>query len=373
VCRIWRRVNDAIAWVMVAHPHQVRRLCAYRPRPTLIKSNPAAAAAVLDKINDDPMSMALWNDATTCIDVGDITVRRDRAELEFIELKEGKVNEAIFELHDAMTRHRKAGDMEGAGKAMDEFFAAFGEKGLKQAMRVTKQMMRDNKVMDLVNKDRGVDPDLDLDMEIVESTVASESYDPELTACLRRAEADGTATICIEGCLWLYVSHDRRLTRQDAVADFSRTVFEAYPQTKAWLKERIGKDVLDPIGSLDQWSFVPTAVPIFLRSLEVDDVLDVVYGKLTGHVLLFFDWVRFEDVVQSNGCALTWVKPRPLGGRYVDLRVGKRTPRVWRADGRGIRLGGSMMTEMLADGIRPSSVAVQYAEALERFVPSGMR
>lgn len=370
--RIWRRVNDAIAWVMIAHPHQIRRLCAHRPRPTLVESNPAAVAALMDEINDEPMSMAIWNDATTCLDVGDLTVRRNRAELEFIELKEGKVNEAILTLHDAIRNYRQAGDMESATKALDKFFAAYGEKGFKQAMRVTKQVIRDMKVMDLVNKDRGPDPDLDVNVEIVESSVTSQSYDHELTACFRRAEAEGTATALIDGCLWIYVSHDPQATRRNVLADFSRRVFEASPETKAWLKERLDKDLLHPVGTLDQWSFVPIAVPIFLRPLDSSDVVDVVYGKLAGRVLLFFDWLHFEDVARATGCALTWVKPRHLEGRSVDLRVGRRTPRFGRSDGRGIRLGGLILTEMFGSGIRPSSVAAQYAEMLERFTPNQM-
>lgn len=366
VRRLWRRVNDAVAWGMIGKPHVIRRLCAYRARPTLIESNPATVAAILDDINDSPMSMAIWNDATTCIDVADITCRRGSAELEFIELKEGKVNQAIHDLHVSLSRHRKAGDRRAAEQAMDEFFDAYGAKGFKQALRVTRQLMRDSRVMDLVNLDIGPDPDLDVTVEVVESSAKTESYDDELSACLRRAEADGTATACVDGCLWVYASSDLRLTRRDAVADFSRRVFEASPETKTWLRERTGKDVLNPVGSVDQWSFMPTAIPLFLRPLDVDDVLDLVYGRLTGRVLLFFDWLRFEDVVRGAGCALTWVRPRPVAGRHIEQIVGKRTPRIGRSNGRGIRLGGAITREMLADGIRPVSAASQYAELIER-------
>ena len=366
VCRIWRRVNDAIAWVIIAEPLRVRRLCANRIRPTLIESNPTAVAAVLDDINKDPTSIAIWTDATTCVDVGDVMVRRNRGELDFIELKAGKVNEAVLRLHDDLTRHRTVGDMEAATKAMDDFFDTYGNTGFKQVERVTKQLMRDMKVMALVNEEKGPDPDLDIDIETVESAAPSTTYDDELTACLRRADADETATTCIDGCLWIYVSHRPNLTREAALADFSAGVFAASMETQSWLNERLGKDVLHPIGSLDRWFFVPSAIPPFLRPLETDDVLDLLYGKLTGRVLLFFDWLRFGDVVRAAGGELTWVKPRPLDGHYVDLRVGKKTPRIGRADGWGMRLGGWMMIEMLANGVRPSSVAGHYKECLSQ-------
>jgi hypothetical protein len=310
--------------------------------------------------------MAVWNDATTCIDVGDITARRNSKELEFIELKEGKVNKAIGELHEALSKHRKAGDTAAAEKAMDDFFAAYGTKGFQQAMRFTKQLMRDFKVMDLVNREKGSDPDLDIDVEIIESSAITETYDFELTECLRQADAEGAALKCVDGCLWIFVSHDRKLARREAITEFSRRVFEASPETKRWLQERAGKDFLHPVGTVDQWSFVPTAVPLFLRPLDVEDVLDLVYGKLLGRVLLFFDWSAFEKVVGDAGCELTWVKPRPVSGRYIEQIVGKRTPRIGRSDGHGIRLGVSPMVQVMAEGIRPSSVAAQYAEMIQR-------
>jgi hypothetical protein len=364
LCRVWRRVSDAIAWSLVAEPLHIRRLCAHRPRPALGQSNPFAVAALLDDINKDPMSIALWNDATTCIDVGDITVRRGSGQLEYIELKEGKVNEAVLDLHATVTQLHKAGDSKGVELAMDAFFEKYGKKGNSQAMRIARQMTRDSKVMNLITLEEGPDPDLDVDVKTFAPTTIVESYEAELTACLRRAEADDTAITCIDGCLWIYVVHDRVLTREQAVADFSREVFKARPETKVWVKERTGRDVLHPVESVDNWSFEPTAIPIFLRPLAVDDVLDLVYGKFLGRVLLFFDWLGFEEVVRETGCALTWVKPKPVAGHHLEQIVGKRTPRIGGKDGHGMRLGGLLNREVTANGIRPRSIAAQYAEII---------
>ena len=42
-------------------------------------------------------------------------------------------------------------------------------------MRFTKRLMRDFKVMDLVNREKGSDPDLDINVKIVESAAVTES------------------------------------------------------------------------------------------------------------------------------------------------------------------------------------------------------
>jgi hypothetical protein len=365
-CRLWRRVMDAVVWAMVGKPHMIRRLCANRPRPTLHESNPQAVGAILDQINDEPKSIAIWSDATTCVDVADIIARRDSPELEFIELKQGKVNKAIIDLHETLIVRRKAGDDAGATKALDEFFATYGAKGFKQAMRFTKQLMRDYRLMDVVNKETGTDPDVGMNVETVETSFGSETYDFELTACLREADAKGSAFRCIDGCLWVFVAPDPPLTRRDTVAEFSRRVFEVSPETKAWLVDRTGKDVLHPVGTVDQWSFVPSAIPIFLRPLAIEDIVDIVFplGRLMGRVWLFFDWKRFEKVVLDAGCELRWMKPRQIDGRYVEPIIGKRTPRVVRSDVSGSMLGVSPMTKVMAEGIRPSSVAAEYADIL---------
>ena len=289
LCRIWRRVNDAIAWVVISEPVHVRRLCGHRARPTLVDSNPTSVAAILDEINSDPQSIALWSDATTFVDVGDVLTRRNGGPLEFLELKEGRVNEAIWHLQEEV---RGAGE-EATTKAIEGFVAAYGRKGLEQAERVAKQMVRDSKVMNLLNSDKGPDPDRDVEIETFESNQPTRGYDDELGRCIEEAGADGSATACVDGCLWIHVFRRPDLPREAAIAEFSARVFAASPETKAWLQDRLRRDVLHPVGTVDQWSFVPTAVPLFLRPLQTDHVLDICYGRLTGRVLLFFDWLRF--------------------------------------------------------------------------------
>ena len=72
---VWRRVNDAIVWSLFGgQRHRVKRLCLYRKRGNLSESNPESARAALAEINARPMSIAIWNDATSCVDIGDLTV-----------------------------------------------------------------------------------------------------------------------------------------------------------------------------------------------------------------------------------------------------------------------------------------------------------
>jgi hypothetical protein len=123
---------------------------------------------------------------------------------------------------------------------------------------------------------------------------------------------------------------------------------------------------VNPVGSVNQWAFVPTSLPIFLRLLEPDDIVELVYGKLTGRVLLFFDWLRFDQVVRRTGCTLTWVRPKPIDGKNLHEIIGRKTPRIGHRSGHGLRLGKMFVSQFFADGLRPSSIAAQCADMLER-------
>jgi len=100
---LWRRVNDALVWTVLGHEdHHIRRLCHRKDRPSLLHANPRALRRLLDDINRDPMTFALWTDATSCVDVGDVISRRFArgllTSLDILEVKEGHVNGRIMDL-----------------------------------------------------------------------------------------------------------------------------------------------------------------------------------------------------------------------------------------------------------------------------------
>ena len=72
---VWRKVNDAIIWSALGHQrHMVKRLCLYRRRTYLTENNDLSALATIKQLNADPLALAIWNDATSCVDIGDVTL-----------------------------------------------------------------------------------------------------------------------------------------------------------------------------------------------------------------------------------------------------------------------------------------------------------
>ena len=81
---IWRRVNDSIVWTVFALDRlRVKRLCLCRPRTYLAESNAAKVMEFVRQRNADPLALALWADATSCVDIGDVLVTPDVAQQRF--------------------------------------------------------------------------------------------------------------------------------------------------------------------------------------------------------------------------------------------------------------------------------------------------
>jgi len=84
-------------------------------------------------LNANQLSFAIWNDATSCVDIGDVTYIEDGPgpAPEFIELKEGRVNDEIVNLLG----------LEGLKfeDALKVFSERYGNEGVKQFHRVLRQ------------------------------------------------------------------------------------------------------------------------------------------------------------------------------------------------------------------------------------------
>ncbi len=180
---VWRRVNDSIVWSLVGlQRHVVKRICLYRPRGYLSESNPTAARSAIASINANPMSIAIWNDATTCVDLGDLTYVRDgsRPNVEFLELKEGRVNDEVVELI-----HIDESEFEAR---FAEFAAKRGKAGLNHYKRVLRQNEINKQALTLLSEDKGINPVTGIDTRVLDlGDIGSETYDAAMGEVLQEA------------------------------------------------------------------------------------------------------------------------------------------------------------------------------------------
>ena len=204
---LWYRLNDAIAWILSGtQRHVMKRLCGSREvRPSMAEQEIEPVFAALAELNRDPFDVALWNDATSAIDVGDFLVAHTRTNtLDVVELKTGKVNAVIREAIDRPTGRQ---DVE----------RAHGEKAAKQFDRIARQQEMMKRAVEVINTDEGTDPFLQLPIRVREAGNVIQRYDEGLAAAIAMARSEATGHVCVDGCLWIQVNrNDRPIAENEA-------------------------------------------------------------------------------------------------------------------------------------------------------------
>lgn len=362
---IWRKVNDAIVWSLVGQQrHIVKRLCLYRKRGYLSEANPDSAMAFIDDVNRDPMKLALWNDATSCVDIGDATVIEDGLLPipSFVELKEGKVNKAIL-------------DLMGEGEQLTptqigELETAHGPKARKQYERVQRQKKTSNLALELLNTEEGTDPVSGQPMRVFDLQMVPERYDEELVHVLEVAIATkGEAYDLIDGCLWLYANCSPSLNRETAAAKFYEFLAgklgarAPVPPSRATRRD---KDRAVPLGS-GVW--LPMAKPLFLRPIGSKLVAEVLLGDAMDRVFLYLDWEKFGELVRDKRATFRWSTEKET--RRLLSQQRELQPPIFRGKVPLVEQGEAKMfvtdpnlVEVFFDGERPTSLVEKLMKTL---------
>jgi hypothetical protein len=366
---VWRRVNDAIVWSMYGldKGHFIRRLSGRKPRPVLSEANPKAIRHVLNDFNSDPLTFALWLDATSCVDVGDILCRSASGKPNgIIEVKSGKVNHSILEMLAS-----KPETIEARVRQIDALAKEYGLKAVKQLERVLRQQITLDQVCKILEADEGFDPFREGYVRITEASTQDRIYDVELAAMIQDS-VRAPVLECIDRCLWVYIDRQARST-PDVLRNFSDMLFARAPHIQQWMKERYECDTLLGL-SLDGNLLEPAAIPLFYRPFDPETIRDILIGGLSNRVLLHFDWVEYAKIIERLGAKLTWSDRKAARAQQSlprhrrSMIVGGQIPMLSLPDGRSIT-GQSMIYRVLFEGILPSVIAAQYVEMLEMTPP----
>jgi len=352
-----RRVNDSIIWsVFGLQRHVVKRFCLYKKRPSLLESNPDSVYASLRAFNANPMSLALWNDATSCVDIGDLTfVENGMLPVpEFIELKSGEVNAEIIELLNL--------NGEEHSRKFEEFRAKRAKAGVAQYERVMRQHRTGEQALDLLTNERGTDPVTGLETSIVDIRVEQGSYDSEFGQVLLKALA-GHSEECelVAGCIWVYANADPSINREQAALRFVNLLCGRISDERQRSKRKPNSQDRDRVVPLIWGLHHPISLPLFLRNLGVDVIASTLCGDLRFKVMLYIDWNRFATLCNDAGASFSL-----LGGKAVrrarSMQSNVRPPlvcgRLAQVNVEDVRMTVTdpSLVRMLFDGTTPQTV-----------------
>jgi hypothetical protein len=367
---LWRRINDALVWLLVGEQdHVIRTVCHRKDRLRLSEANSGPMLKFLERVNADPETIVIWSDATTCVDVGDIVCKSLSGPLNgFIEVKEGAINEKILDLMSTK------GTLEDITSRIAGFEEQYGPKAMKQLDRVVRQQQRHGQITDILNHDRGFHPHRQAEVTISDSSVPVESYDRQLQQIIN-ASAHDVVLQCIDRCLWVYADRNPSKSADEKIKEFQQALLVACPASMQWLYQHLGGTEPFIAIPVEENLMCPEAMPLFLRQVEPETVRDLLIGKLMHSVFLFFDWYVFGEMVAELGAQLTWSTAKE--GRRTQAQpepqrratFGGRIARIQLPDGHFVE-GISKIYRILFDGITPSTIAAQYVEQLKQGQPA---
>lgn len=370
---VLHKIADGIAWTLFNGQRWVaRRFFLGKQLPYLDATNLASVIAEVDQANRNPLSFALVSDITSFIQVGDIVkidfdLSKKTSQLSIIEMKEGKVNTKVLEFLDSFYQTR------GCPRAAWFFVQDEGMDVFKQAMRVAKQQIRGLQVQQVINTEKGVDLITGLHVLIPDQEIEEEDYDDVLRELVKTCKNRGYALSIIDDALWLGVFDASEIA--DPLSAFAHSIYHAIRPEKTCLlfgseNERESefseiRKSLYPIVDLRQGLSTPLSKPLFLRRIESETILDIIFGRIV--VLTYLDFERLFDRSKSMGIAARW-STKEVSKLKTD-RYFKHLGKVpiFQHEGKEVTMGDGIIVKMQLDGITVDSI-IREVNALLRLV-----
>jgi hypothetical protein len=365
--QIFRTFNDCIAWtIFLPEPSfTINRLCRRRPRGYLRDQNPDSILNFIAELSRNGETLAIWNDATRCIDLHDVTaISLESRQINFYEVKEGPVNEEIIQIAGAA-------DEKEIQKGLDEFFARRGIAGVQQFERFAKQQVEGAKLHALATNDDIEDPFLKKRRTATTPHKPLETYDSEFGELLQEVRNREFARITVDGCLHVLAINQARLRHTIPIDSL----------IESELKRRLpapGPDEPDcrmVMLPFQETFYSPISMPVMMRQLEAIDIADLCIGNV---VLFFlFDMNSWGKLLQE--CQLTWSSKkdgrRELSKPFLERQmvIDSRVPIIISPSGKSVRLGDRILPVTVCEGIRPLSMAEHYDYQLTHSKSDGER
>ncbi len=327
---------DTFLWIASNHDRsEVLKHYKGPKHGALTKQNIRSVIEVSRQMNEDPDVLAIPLDFSRFSCITDLLRIRRRADgrvsSDFIEVKEGPVNDKIFEVMNSRDPAEYV-----------KFFDKYGEKGVAQVERVFKQ----KQVVDDRIKLFGLQPgvyDEDRAVRIVTELNVGEdgTFHGVIEPLIQQARTGKYSVETIGNCLVLAAldaTSQERYLRTDYVA---RCVAHAAfgDETEKEEQEKLLR-ALQMIEFADWRSGFGSVVciPPTLRRLSARSFLDLLFGRIQLH--LYFDGASFVRFCGEQGVRAGFIKKRSTNRLKTTLGWRKGDVPVWGGRAIGFIAGG---------------------------------
>lgn len=333
-------IADGIAWQIIGGEiHIARRFhIGDNSSKFLDSSNIEHAIKVVNKINKSPLDFALISDLTNFVQIGDI-IAKHNGSIGIMELKEGKVNDQIKEFLEQL----KQTNQQVTDKILND---KFDKKTVKQVKRMQRQNLRTERVTEIINTDKGIDPVSEKPIRISTPTIKTEGYQEEFVKLNKTLETKIWAYTNVENCLHIGMYRDEGI------------VMAGFTIEEILKKETENYIIIDWLSITENLS-----QPIFAKPFTPDFILDVLTGKIKIILGLNLDnLIQFFNIL---GIETKWLsKKETAKAKQKAIRKGMiisnnraismNLPNF----GGEVILSGGIISKILYDNILPSNIAL---------------
>lgn len=359
---LWYHVNNYLAWMALKRErHVVRRMCGFKPRPRLSQANPDGVFQLIGELNSDPLKFAMWADATSFIDAGDVLVIDPLSgSHQLMEVKQQ--GEGIW-----------AFSSQAPKEGIREFQASIAgpaNKAEAKTQRLRRQLARMQKIEEVIRKDTGTDPFLNLPVFIADSKLEERNFHEELSALMARARNERYALQMIDECLWVGVFYDHNPKLRLDFAMSAATEFS--DGSKAQFQE-ITERALAETQIYTRMAGHWLALPVFAFEMPDEDVLHLISG--IAKVRMYFHWEAWGKLLEKLGGQFRWLSDKEYrstverGSIEKPDKFTKGVPYVTFGDNSFVP-PSTHMIRIFTDMLRPS-VLVELVQHQAQIIASG--
>lgn len=342
--KILAHIADSIAWILIrGQIHIARRLFMGDEGVKFLDSNNLQSLIVVaQKINKEPLKIALISDITSYIQVGDLLIVNPEG-FQLAEVKEGKVNVEILEVFNLYQNF----DIENINKTV---FDNIEESKLKQIKRMLRQHKRASDVMEVIKNDEGFDPKFDRSIKVLTPSVRTVKYYDIIDKLVKVLESQVSAYTCIDDCLHIGIYRDEGLAL--AEGEIETLISKNTPNYYMF-------DWLSIISQVSE--------PIFTKPLPKPFIFDVLLNRIK--VIIGLDLDAFINTCNRNGTPARWMSKKETAqvsqmgsskflviknGRGIAINTGEKSE--------DIVLGGGVISKMIFDNIYPSNIILSLIQ-----------
>lgn len=335
--RVLRKVMDGIAWQIFHYDlSTLRRLyCGQEPIDITNSNLDSEIRFAEDYVRDNPDGFVLISDLTSFVQVGDVVALSKKDGTKIIELKEGEVNNKVFNLIDEAIEVNCPKYLELKLKNEDEHF-------IKHLARAIKQIDKSSQAFKAISTGYGTDLLTGQEVRIIQDEIKLDTYSDVMKKLSEDCHKKGYAISVVEGCLLIGVYDTPK---------FPSWAFNM------WTDEL---HIKMPIYDMRMSFYDPLSYPIFLQPFSDTFITKLISGEKVIKITL--DIEQWLETLRKDGCTVKWMSKKETA--RVNSKL-KGSNKMFDIDGQGIvvekdgmklQIGQGIFSRLFTNFITPSSI-----------------